>query len=110
MYEAMEREASAASKYDSSKTPLNLLDPSALEGLGAVLAFGAEKYSANNWKKGLSYSRIIASMLRHIFAIMKGEYIDPESNLPHIDHVGANWMFLSYFMKNRTDLDDLKES
>jgi hypothetical protein len=94
-------------KHDQDKPMLNLLDAQALEGLAAVLTFGAKKYAADNWRGGISNSRLIASLLRHLFAIMRGEYIDPESGLPHIDHVGCNWMFLSNNLKNRPDLNDL---
>jgi hypothetical protein len=93
-------------KYDGSKLPLHLLDVQALEGLAAVLDFGQKKYTAENWRGGISYTRLIAALLRHIFAILRGEDIDPESNLPHIDHVGCCWMFLSNMMKTRLDLDD----
>ncbi|MNL33500.1 hypothetical protein D3C87_1554150 [compost metagenome] len=94
-------------KYDSNKLPLDLLDPVALAGLAEVLQFGAKKYAAHNWRGGISYSRLIAALLRHSFAILRGEYIDDESGLPHIDHVGCCWMFLSNMMKTRPDLDDL---
>jgi hypothetical protein len=94
-------------KHDGGKSPLDLLDPVALEGIAAVLAFGAKKYAAHNWRGGISYSRLIAALLRHTFAILRGEYVDPESGLPHIDHVGCCWMFLSNMMKTRPDLDDL---
>lgn len=93
-------------KYDGGKPRMDLIDPDAITGLAAVLTFGAHKYAAHNWRSGISNSRLIAAMLRHIFAIMRGEYIDPESKLPHIDHVGCCWMFLSNNMKNRPDLDD----
>lgn len=97
----------AGNKYDAGKLPLDLLDPLALEGLAAVLQFGAKKYAAHNWRGGLSYSRLLAALLRHSFSILKGQYLDPESGLPHIDHVGCCWMFLSNLMKTRKDLDDL---
>lgn len=86
---------------------MDLLDPDALEGLARVLEFGAKKYSRNNWRGGISYSRLIAACLRHIFAILRGEYIDSESGLPHVDHAACCIMFLSHFMKNREDLNDL---
>jgi hypothetical protein len=70
-------------KFDQDKPRTDLLDPLALEGLSAVLAFGAKKYAANNWRGGLSYSRLIGAALRHTFAILRGEDIDPESGLPH---------------------------
>ncbi len=102
----MESKQATGKKYDSEKPRMDLLDPSALDGLASVLTFGARKYDAHNWRGGISYSRLIAAMLRHIFAVLRGEDIDPESNLPHIDHVGCCWMFLSNMMKTRPDLDD----
>lgn len=94
-------------KYDDGKLPFDLLDPVALAGICAVLSFGAKKYQAHNWRGGISYSRLLAALLRHAFAILRGEYTDPESGLPHIDHVGCCWMFLSNMMKTRPDMDDL---
>jgi len=86
---------------------MDLLDPVALSGLAAVLQFGAKKYAAHNWRGGITYSRLISALLRHVFAILRGEFLDPESGLPHIDHVGCCWMFLSNMMKTRSDMDDL---
>jgi hypothetical protein len=93
-------------KHDGEKPRVDLLDPQALEGIAAVLAFGAKKYAADNWRGGISYRRLIGAALRHTFAIMRGEDIDPESGLPHVDHLGCCWMFLSNMMKTRPDLDD----
>ena len=93
-------------KDDSEKPKMDLLDPLALEGLAQVLTFGAKKYASHNWRGGISYSRLIASMIHHLFALMRGENFDPESGLPHIDHLGCCWMFLSNMMKTRPDLDD----
>lgn len=97
-------------KFDQDKPRMDLLDAAALEGLAQVLTFGANKYAAHNWRNGLAYSRLIAAMLRHLFAIQRGERVDPESGLPHIDHVGCCWMFLSNQMKTRPDMDDLYEN
>lgn len=93
-------------KFDSEKPRTDLLDPLALEGLASVLAFGAKKYAANNWRGGIAYSRLIGAALRHTLAISRGEDIDPESGLPHVDHLGCCWMFLSNMTKTRPDLDD----
>lgn len=93
-------------KYDQDKPRVDLLDPLALEGLAAVLGFGAKKYAAHNWRGGISYSRLLGAALRHLFALLRGEDIDPESGLPHVDHLGCCWMFLSHMMKTRPDLDD----
>lgn len=96
----------AGVKNDGAKPRMDLLDPLALEGLAAVLTFGAQKYAAHNWRKGIANTRLIAALLRHLFAIMRGEDNDPESGLPHIDHVGCCWMFLSNNMKVRPEMDD----
>lgn len=93
-------------KYDSDKPRLDLIDPDAIEGLARVLEFGAKKYEVYNWRKGMAYSRLIAAALRHLFEIMRGNNIDQESGYPHVDHLGCCWMFLSYMMKKRRDLDD----
>lgn len=93
-------------KYDGEKPRMDLLDPLALEGLAKVLTFGAQKYAAHNWRKGIANTRLLAALLRHTFAIMRGEDIDPESGYPHIDHVGCCWMFLSNNMKTRPEMDD----
>jgi hypothetical protein len=93
-------------KKDQDKPRMDLLDPLALEGLANVLTFGAQKYAPHNWRKGIANTRLIAAMLRHLFAIMRGEDNDPESGLPHIDHVGCCWMFLSNNMKVRPEMDD----
>lgn len=93
-------------KFDQEKPRFDLLDPDALEGVAKVLTFGAKKYAAHNWRNGIAYSRVTAALMRHMAAIQRGEDIDPESGLPHIDHLGCCWMFLSNFMKTRPDLDD----
>ena len=93
-------------KNDQDKIRVDLLDPLALEGIGKVLTFGAKKYAAHNWRGGFVYSRLLGALLRHTFAIMRGENNDLESGLPHIDHLGCCWMFLSNMMKTRPDLDD----
>jgi hypothetical protein len=93
-------------KDDNGKSRIDLVDAEFLEGLGNVLAFGANKYAAHNWRGGIAYSRLIAAAYRHIGAINKGEDIDPESGQPHIYHAACCLHFLSWMMKHRPDLDD----
>ena len=93
-------------KYDAGKPPLDLLDPAYLEGVAAVLGFGANKYAAHNWRGGIAYSRLIAAAMRHLAAINKGEDLDAESNLPHVYHLGCCTMFLASMMTTRPDMDD----
>lgn len=93
-------------KFDKDKPRFDLVDPLAIEGLAKVLTAGAVKYGDNNWRNGIVYSRLIASLERHLNAFKRGEDVDAETGLSHIDHLGCNWMFLSYFGKQAAHLDD----
>lgn len=95
-----------AVRSDAGKLRVDLFSPVALEGLAAVLTFGATKYDEHNWRKGMKWSRCIASLLRHTFALMRGEDIDPESGKPHVDHIQCNAHFLSEYQKLGTGTDD----
>ena len=95
-----------AMKQDSEKSRVDLLDAEWLEGIGHVLRFGAMKYSDHNWRNGFKWSRLIGAAFRHLLAISRGEDIDPESGLPHADHLGCSVMFLAWHMKNKPELDD----
>jgi len=93
-------------KLDTEKPPVDLLDPYAMEQTALVLAFGAIKYHRHNWRGGIRYTRLIAAAMRHLWAILRGEDIDPESGLPHAAHAMCCCMFLCWMMKHRSDLDD----
>ena len=74
-------------KYDSAKPRMNLLPPKAIIEVSKVLTFGAEKYDAENWRKlDDLQNRYTAGALRHIFAHMDGEQLDPETKLSHLAH------------------------
>lgn len=92
-------------KYDTGKARMDLLDPYAIEQLAHVLGFGATKYAAHNWRKGISKSRLIAACLRHVFAYLGGQDTDPETGLSHMAHAMCCCMFL-IGLEYRTDLDD----
>lgn len=93
-------------KHDQDKPPMALLDADFLEGVASVLGFGAVKYSAHNWRNGISVSRLISAAYRHLGAINKGEDVDPESGLLHAYHLGCCIMLLASMLTTRPDLDD----
>jgi len=94
-----------ADRFNQGKLQWSLVDFNAFEDMVRVLEFGAQKYDAHNWKKGLMVSGVCESLIRHLFAYMNGEDIDPESGLPHIGHIQCNAMFLGNYSK-RPELDD----
>lgn len=95
-----------AERFNDNKIKWSLVSWKALEPMVKVLMFGANKYSPNNWQKGLKYSEISESLQRHLYYFMEGEDDDPESKLSHLGHILCNAMFLSWMFIFRKDLDD----
>ena len=95
-----------ALKFDTDKPQMELLDPYAMEQIAAVMTFGAKMYSAQNWRQGFKFSRIIGASFRHLSAYTRGEDLDPESGLSHLAHLGCCVMFLIWHSKFKKELDD----
>lgn len=100
------KQSSAGLKYDAGKPSMSLIDREALIQLANVLDYGARKYSAHNWRKGIQWSRTIDAAIRHLVAFNDGEDMDPETGLNHIAHAMCNCMFLLNFYVNHKELDD----
>lgn len=96
-------EPAGGMKFDAGKPRWSLLMGGcgkALAGVAAVLTFGAAKYAAHSWKQvENNKERYRDAMYRHLNAIESGEELDPESGLPHWDHVACNALFLSELNK-----------
>ena len=88
-------------KYDDGKTPLDLWSPDVLVEIAEVLSFGAKKYEAYNWAQGLSYRRVFAALLRHLWAFWRGQNLDDETGRHHLAHAGCCLMFLLHYEMNR---------
>jgi hypothetical protein len=81
-------------KYDGNKPRMELVPDRAIEDVAKVLTFGAAKYAAHNWRKGIDYSRLLGAALRHIHAWNRGETLDPESGLNHLAHATCDLMMI----------------
>lgn len=69
-----------------------------IEEAAHVWAYGARKYAAWNWAKGMAWSIPVACILRHCKAIIVDrEEIDPESGREHWGHVVCNLLMLDHF-------------
>lgn len=97
---------SQGAKHDYEKVRVELLSSVALTEMAKALTFGAKKYEAWNWAKGISYTRVLGASLRHLLAYMSGEDKDPETGLSHIAHLACNCMFILHYEKFRTEFDD----
>lgn len=93
-------------RYNEGKLRYDLINPSAIEGLARVFSFGAKKYSERNWEKGMAWSKVIASLKRHLAAIEKGEDYDIESGELHANHLQWNAHVLSAYYSIYPQGDD----
>jgi len=73
-------------KNDQGKLRYSLIPSRAEEQMVRVLTFGAQKYSADNWRKCEDLSRYIDAALRHIASYRVGQRDDGETGLHHLAH------------------------
>lgn len=83
-------------KFDSGKPDPSLIPPEVIEELAKVLSFGAKKYAPRNWEKGINFSRVFASLNRHIWTWWDPTKpsVDPETGLSHLSHAACCIAFL----------------
>lgn len=88
----------AGRKDDQGKPQPSLLPPRPLMLIAAVLTFGARKYERDNWQRVEdARHRYADALLRHVFAWLGGEALDPESGHHHLAHAGCCILFLLHF-------------
>jgi len=99
-------------KFDGEKPRMYLLPPKAIKEVAKVLTFGAQKYDEDNWKKlDNLQNRYTGASLRHIFAIMEGEELDPETECYHEAHAICCLLFkLEAKLEARSKEEGLRES
>jgi hypothetical protein len=101
-----------AERFNTNKPKLSfILDfPRAITEVCRVAEMGAEKYNRNNWKKGLLFTEVEDSLLRHLLDFHNGRDMDEESGLETLAH--AVWNGLALLEQNlsgakyRTDFDN----
>jgi len=77
-----------------------------LTGSVNVFEYGARKYAAWNWAKGMPWSVPLGCALRHIDADLSGELYDAESGETHMAHAISNVVMLDYFLNTYPEGDD----
>ena len=94
-------------KLDAGKNRLGLVLGGfalALEKVGEVGTFGADKYTPNGWvsvPNGID--RYTDAMYRHLLKEAQGELIDPQSELFHAAHTAWNALARLDLMLRRWD-------
>lgn len=95
-------------RYDQGKTEFHLIPRDGLSELAKVYMFGAKKYAPYNWERGMAWSRVYNSMLRHVYAYWDGETIDAETGLHHMAHAAWNAITLLVYSIRGVGEDDRK--
>lgn len=94
-------------KKDAGKDRWELLPTDAVREVVKILTFGAVKYDARNWEKGISYGRVYAATQRHLTSWWEGEDADPESGRSHLAHAATNVVFLlAFVLRGKDSYDD----
>jgi hypothetical protein len=99
-------ERGSGARYNTDKPDLSLIPLSTLEDEARVWMYGAKKYAAFNWMKGMPWSVPLACALRHLAAFQKGEDIDPESGQTHLAHAMCNLRMLTLYAQTYPEGDD----
>ncbi len=63
-----------------------------MERIGLWMMKGAQKYSKHNWAKGMDYSRVIASLHRHLM-----KYMQHDTSEDHLAAIAVNSSFLMHY-------------
>lgn len=108
-------------KYDEGKVRMDLLPPEFLFATADILTFGANKYEARNWEKGMSWGRVFGALMRHMWAWWGGKGptsksfmftdYDMETAKSHLWHASCCLAFLVTYEERGIGIDDrLKKS
>ena len=95
-----------ALRYDYLKLRWDLVPFDMLEKVVEVFTYGAEKYHDENWRAGMSWKRMYASMFRHLTKSIRGEDLDPDSQCFHLAQVAWGCLCLLWYQHNNIGTDD----
>lgn len=93
-------------KDDADKVRMELLPPEFIEATATILTFGAKKYEARNWEKGMNWSRVFGALMRHLWAWWRKEEKDVETGKSHLWHAACCIAFLIAYEQRNIGADD----
>lgn len=93
-------------RYNKGKVRMDLLPPKAMEEIAKVFTYGSHKYGDNNYRKGMEWSKCLASMKRHILDFEKGIDFDSESGCRSLACAATNAIFLLEYYYIAPEYDD----
>lgn len=101
------QDANPKTAFGIKKPSMHLIPGTALMMLAKVMALGAKKYGAFNWRVApVPASVYVSALFRHVYQWFDGEDIDPESGAPHLAHAMACLTILLDAAAQGTLIDD----
>lgn len=104
-------EQSEALRFNEGKPRMGYLPLDLLDGAAEVMAYGAQKYSVGNYRKGYKdLQSPLSSLIRHVASLQraieeedvegfKGHLYDAESGQAHVHHVITSALLLIHSMR-----------
>ena len=83
--DGQQQEQDKGRKADKTKLRTDLIPPEAITGMARAYTYGAVKYDARNWEKGMDWGQWFGAATRHLFQFWGGEDHDEESQLHHLE-------------------------
>ncbi len=96
-------------RYNNDKLRYDLIPALANREYAKIWTQALGKYPEGNWEKGMPWTEVIASAMRHLEAIRLGEDIDAESGLLHAAHLQANAAMLTEYYYTKKEFDNRKK-
>jgi hypothetical protein len=117
-YATQKEDLASGQRFNEGKPDFTLVSGAIMRGISRGMGHGILKYGRNNYLNGgpkMSYLCIIASLLRHVFALKdgkdydlneKGEVDEKHSGLLHIDLMSCNCNMLADLIERGIIVDD----
>ena len=106
----MRRIMDELARFEQGEVPMwnvvSLLSKGDLVDSTWVWQYGAAKYAAFNWAKGMAWSIPLACISRHVQEMCRGRENDIESGCTHWGHVVCNILMLEHFEHFYQEGDD----
>lgn len=93
-------------RFNEGKIRYDLMEPFATQELARVFTEGAKKYAEHNWLKGMKWSKVLASLKRHIAAFESGEDFDSETGCYHMAQAAWNALAIVSYYRHYPQGDD----
>jgi len=88
-------------KETENKTDYSEIDWQFITQLAERMNKNKDKYDANNWKRPINVELLKQSLLRHVIAVLNGDYEDDGRPQGHIEAIALNAQMINYQLKNK---------